>query len=138
MKSISKKSPFLSQMMLVLVFGCVSVLAQTTEFSYQGFLNDTSASANGNYDFEFRYFNTATGGTPLATQQRSNILVTNGVFSIVLDFGQVIPLTETSLGGNDYYLEISVRPSGGGAFTTLAPRSKLLSTPFSTSSKFRS
>ena len=101
-----------------------TVSAQTTEFSYQGFLSDTSASANGSFDFEFRLFETVNGGVALATQPRPNVTVTNGVFSVVLDFG--------NFPSANRFLEIAVRPSGGGAFTTLAPRSKLLSTPYAT------
>jgi len=59
--------------------------------------------------------------------QRPNVVVTNGVFSVVLNFG--------NFPAADRFLEIVVRPSGGGALTTLAPRVKLLSTPYSTHAK---
>lgn len=107
---------------IFLAVGFHSAFAQTTEFSYQGFLSDNSASANGNFDFEFALFVAATGGAPSGTIQRLNVPVTNGVFNVVLDFGGFV--------GSDRFLEIRVRPAGGGAFTTLAPRSKILSTPF--------
>lgn len=107
-------------LMILIVYGVA--ISQTTEFSYQGFLSDNSASANGNFDFEFALYVAASGGAPSGTIQRSNVPVTNGVFSVVLDFGQFV--------GADRFLEIRVRPAGGGAFTVLAPRSKLLSTPF--------
>lgn len=109
----------------ILIFGFItSVSAQTTEFSYQGFLNDNSASANGNFDFEFRLFENINGGTALATVPRAAVTVTNGVFSVVLDFG--------AFPAANRYLEIGVRPAGSGSLTTLTPRSKILSTPFST------
>jgi trimeric autotransporter adhesin len=122
-----KRKNFISVFCVVLlfaVFGAIAVFPQTTEFSYQGFITDNSASANGNYDFEFRLFDAATGGTALGSLQRPNVAVANGVFSVVLDFG--------NFPSANRFLEIAVRPAGGGNLTTLTPRSKLLSTPYST------
>ena len=104
----------------------LGVSAQTTEFSYQGFITDNNAPANGNYDLEFKLFDAATGGTLIGTIQRSNVAVSNGVFGVVLNFG--------SFPSADRFLEIAVRPPGGSVSTTLSPRSKLLSTPYSTNS----
>ena len=111
-------------LLLLMTFGAVRVLPQTTEFSYQGFLSDNSASANGNFSFEFRLFDAAAGGNALGAIVRPNVAVTNGVFSVVLDFG--------AFPAANRFLEIAVRPNGTSAATTLAPRSKLLSTPYST------
>lgn len=108
-------------MYLTLISG---ISAQTTEFSYQGFVTDNNAAANGNYDLEFRLFTVETGGTVVGTQIRLNVPVTNGIFSVALDFG--------SFPNSDRYLEIGVKPAGGGSFTYLAPRSKVLSTPYAT------
>jgi hypothetical protein len=122
-----KKIKFLTiiaTFLFISVFGTVTVFPQTTEFSYQGFLSDNSALANGNFDFEFRLFENQNGGIALAALPRPAVMVTNGVFSVVLDFG--------AFPAANRYLEIGVRPAGGGSFTTLAPRSKILSTPFST------
>jgi hypothetical protein len=98
--------------------------AQTTEFSYQGFITDNAASANGNFDFEFRLYDAATGGNLLGTIQRLNVPVVSGVFGVTLDF-PVNPFT-----GGNRFLETSVKPSGGGSFTPLAPRQKILSAPY--------
>lgn len=124
-KSMQKKSliGLIFKLSLFVAINIIVVSAQTTEFSFQGLLTDNSASANGNFDFEFRLFEAATGGTSLGSVQRPNVVVTNGVFSVVLDFGAFPPANR--------FLEISVRPEGG-ALTTLAPRSKLLSTPYAT------
>src|SRR5438094_6734378 len=96
-------------MILVNAF-VICTFAQTTEFTYQGSLSIGSppAPTTGNYDFEFRLFSVDTGGTAIATQQRLNLLVTNGVFSVKLDFGAQFP-------GAVRYLEIGVRPAGGGS-----------------------
>jgi len=111
-------------LLVITALGFSAVFSQTTEFSYQGFLSDNSASANGSFDFEFRLFDVSSGGSALATLQRSNVPVTNGVFNVVLDFG--------AFPAANRYLEIGVRTTGGGAYTTLAPRSKILSTPLAT------
>ncbi len=103
---------------------CTSVFAQTTEFSYQGFFKDNNVPANGNYDLEFRLFTVASGGTVVGTQIRLNTPVVNGIFNVALDFGD--------FPNADRYLEIGVKPAGGGSFTYLAPRSKVLSTPYAT------
>lgn len=125
------KVTFLSFVLIFLIIftaGGKNVFAQSNEFSYQGFLSDTSASANGNFDFEFRLYSAAAGGVPQSTIQRLNVPVTNGVFSVTLDFGAA------AFPGADRFLEIAVKPSGGGGATTLAPRQKIGRTPYSISS----
>ena len=104
---------FIVAVLFLVLFSTVAVFPQTTEFSYQGFITDNSASANGNFDFEFRLFDVATGGAALGSIQRPNVTVTNGVFSVALDFG--------AFPSANRFLEIAVR-SAGGNLTTLAPR----------------
>ena len=53
---------FVSIVLIILIDCATSNFAQSNEFSYQGFLTDTSASANGNFDFEFRLYVAASGG----------------------------------------------------------------------------
>ncbi len=112
------------QILVILLFSFVAVFPQTTEFSYQGFLNDANASANGNFDFEFRLHSAASGGSLEGTIQRLNVPVTNGVFSVTLDFGA------GAFPGADRYLEIRVRPAGSGSLTTLSPRQRIGRTPY--------
>src|SRR5215510_2774439 len=45
--------------------------AQTTAFTYQGKLTDSGNPANGNYDMQFKLFDTVTVGT--GTQQGSTL-----------------------------------------------------------------
>ena len=125
-----KRIKFLNIFATTLIFmtlGSIAGQAQTTEFSYQGLITDSNAPANGNYDLEFRLFDAATGGTLIGTLQRSNVAVSDGIFGVVLDFGVFPP--------NNRFLEIGVRPPGGSVLTTLAPRVKLLSTPYSTQAR---
>ena len=115
---------FISIAALIVIFGAHAIYAQSSEFSYQGFLSDASASANGSFDFEFRLFDAVSGGASQGTIQRSAVPVTNGVFSVSLDFGA------GAFPGADRFLEIAVKPSGGGGLTTLAPRQKIGRTPY--------
>ena len=104
-----------------------SASAQTTVFTYQGKLNDNGNPASGPYDFQFKLFDTAVVGTGMqqgSTLSRSNVQVTAGIFTVQLDFGGAV------FPGTERYLEISVRPAGGGAFTMLAPRQAVTSTPY--------
>ena len=101
-----------------------AVFAQTTEFTYQGSLKDGAATATGTYDFEFRVYDLAAGGSQIgSTNGRSGVSVSAGIFAVNLDFGSGFP-------GADRYLEIAVRPSGGGGFTILSPRQKIASAPY--------
>ncbi len=103
----------------------MSVSAQTTEFTYQGQLLNNTTPAIGNHDFEFSLFSAVSGGTQLgSTITLTNVLVQNGVFSVQLNFGSNFP-------GANRFLEIRVRPSGGGAFTPLSPRQAISSSPYS-------
>lgn len=108
---------------MLLVFSSIGI-AQTTAFTYQGKLNDGAAAANANYDFEFRLYDAAAGGTQVgSTLARNGVAVSAGIFAVNLDFGPVFP-------GADRFLEIAVRQSGGGGFTTLSPRQRISSTPY--------
>lgn len=97
---------------------------QTTEFTYQGSLKDGANPANGNYDFEFALFDALVAGAQVgATLERNSIAVSNGAFSVSLDFGNQFP-------GANRFLEIRVRQTGGGAFTPLVPRQPITSVPY--------
>ncbi len=113
-----------------LLFASSAAEAQTTSFTYQGRLTDGGAPANNNYDLQFTLWNAAVGGTQQpqpapATLTKTNVAVTGGVFSVSLDFGV------NAFPGADRFLEVGVRPGGsGGAFTILAPRQQISSTPY--------
>lgn len=99
--------------------------AQSTQFSYQGRLTDNSLPANGTYDFQFKLFDAVSGGTQVGTTvSPTNINVSSGIFTVTLDFGA------GAFPGPNRFLEINVRLAGGGAFTTLAPRQPVTSTPY--------
>jgi len=121
--SIHQRILFISIIAFVL-FAAQIVSAQTTEFTYQGKLSDSSTPANANYDFEFRLYDTAAGGTLLGTLTRTGVAVSNGIFTVRLDFG-------AQFTGAARHLEIAVKPAGGATLTTLNPRQTLTSAPYS-------
>lgn len=107
----------------------VSISAQTTEFTYQGSLKEGVNLANGNYDFEFVLYNALSGGIQVGSPvTRSSVTVSSGIFSVSLDFG------DQYSDGIQRYLEIRVRPAGGGSFSALSPRQQLDSAPFAVES----
>ena len=102
-----------------------TLFAQGTAFTYQGQLKDGLAPANGSYDLTFSLFGVSSGGgavggpvIKLATP------VTNGLFTVTLDFGAG---QFTSLAR---WLEIGVRTNGSGTFATLNPRQSLTPAPY--------
>ncbi|HEX6126271.1 MAG TPA: tail fiber domain-containing protein [Pyrinomonadaceae bacterium] len=123
----------LIRIILFLLFAAATGAAQTSEFTYQGKLNDSGNPANATYEMQFRLFDNANAGQ--GTQQgttvtKSAVAVAGGIFDVALDFGAA-PFAA----GAERYLEISIRPSGStGGFTALAPRQKLTAAPYAVKS----
>ncbi|MGH9901731.1 MAG: hypothetical protein ACRD68_07960, partial [Pyrinomonadaceae bacterium] len=93
-------------MSFILLVVCVqTTTAQTTEFTYEGSLNYYGQPANGNFDFEFRLYDAASGGAQQgATLQRLNVAVNNGVYTVTLDFGAAV------FTGDNRFLEVGSHP----------------------------
>ncbi len=109
------------------LFGLARVGAQPTAFTYQGQLSEHGAPATGIYDMRFVLRDAATGGNavPGTPTPIGLIGVTNGLFSVSLDFGA------GAFNGSARWLEIGVRTNGSlQAYTVLAPRAALLSVPY--------
>src|SRR5213083_899216 len=88
----------------ILMLASAYVHAQTTSFTYQGRLTDSGTAANGNYDLQFALFDSVAGGTQVGSTQTINtVAVSNGVFTVSLDFGA------NSFPGANRFLEISAR-----------------------------
>lgn len=99
--------------------------AQTSAFTYQGSLINGGSPANGSFDFEIVLFDGLTGGSELFSNIVPGVTVTNGVFSLPLNFGSA------TFPGANRFLEIRVRAAGGGAYTVLNPRQPINSSPYS-------
>ena len=101
--------------------------AQGTKFTYQGRLNDAGAPANGAYDLTFQLWNAAAGGsqaTGTRTLTNSPVAVSNGLFTVTLDFGAGV------FTGTSYWLQIATRTNGAATFTSLSSRQELTPTPY--------
>src|SRR5215469_6048889 len=62
--------------------------AQGNSISYQGRLISSGAAANANYDLRFAVFDAPTNGNVISfTLTNFNVPVSNGLFSVSLDFG---------------------------------------------------
>ena len=95
-----------------------------TAFTYQGRLNDGGNPATGIYDLRFALYDAANSGSLVAGPlTNAAVAVSNGLFSVALDFGPAFD-------GNARWLEIAVRPNGEGAFTALAPLQALPPSPY--------
>lgn len=86
------------------------------------------APAGGSYDFTFKLFDASAGGAQIGADiVLKDVPVTNGIFTVTLDFGEA-----AFAGGGRRFLEIAVRAGAGtGAFTVLSPRQEITNPPFS-------
>jgi hypothetical protein len=96
-----------------------------TAFTYQGQLTDGGQPAQGSYDLRFTLYEAVTNGSAIAGPiTNSPVSVTNGLFTISLDFGPGV------FTGEARWLEIGVRSNGSAQeFTVLAPRTALANAP---------
>src|SRR5713226_9634895 len=121
-KPLYKNSLAFVAAMLLILFGATSAFAQTSGFTYQGRLTDGGTPATGNYDLQFALWDSLSGGAQIgSTQTVSSVSVSNGIFTVTLDFGA------NAFSGADRFLEISARAAGGGSFTLLSPRQQITS-----------
>ncbi len=96
-----------------------------SSFTYQGQLKNNNSVVNGYCDFIWDVFAGPIGGVSLATDSDSNFMVTNGLFTAIID----LPITVFD--GNQLYLEIQVRcPAGAGTYTLLSPRLEIRAAPY--------
>jgi predicted outer membrane repeat protein len=96
-----------------------------SSFTYQGQLKNSGALVNNYCDFIWDIFAVADGGTSLATDTDTNVLLTNGLFTAVIN------VPASVLDGNKRFVEIQVRcPTGLGAYTLLSPRQELQAVPY--------
>jgi hypothetical protein len=100
------------------------LVAAGNGFTYQGRLTDGGSPANGAHDFQFSLFTAASGGTQVGSTISQTTTLTDGLFTVTLDFGATV------FQGDARFLNIQVRPSGGGAFTMLSPRQEMASAPY--------
>ena len=107
----------------LLLIGPVFSQVDTT-FTYQGNLTVNGANANGAYDFQFELWDRGSNGMQLgSTQTLDDVLVADGVFTVLLDFG-------AQFDNSELWLEIAVRQGTSmGGFQQLLPRSQMTAAP---------
>ena len=98
--------------------------AAGTSFMYQGQLQQGGTPVNGQCDLAFRLYDDGLAGNVIGNPITTTRSITNGLFSVALDFGA------TAINGDARWLAIDVRcPAGSGTYTTLNPRQPLMPTP---------
>jgi hypothetical protein len=120
-----------SKLLLAVLLFALSISNLTAEplgsaFSYQGRLTDIGAPANGLYDFSFVLHSNsvATDSIVSAPVFTNAVPVSNGLFTVTLDFGAA------AFAGEARWLQMAVRTNGAVAFVTLSPRQPLSPTPY--------
>lgn len=125
MKLNSRLSRMLLLLALAFVGATVSASAQGTAFTYQGRLNVNTNPATGIYDFQFSLYDASGGGTLVAAPLLVRAVgVTNGLFTVILNFGAGV------FTGADRWLSIEVGTAGSGSFNLLDPRQPLTPAPY--------
>jgi hypothetical protein len=112
--------------LLGLWLGATAARAQGNAFIYQGQLNSGGAPVDGASDLTFTLYNAAIGGGTVGTSNVFNDLpISNGVFTVTLDFGA------GAFDGTARWLQLAVRPGAStGSYTNLDPRQPILATPY--------
>jgi len=96
-----------------------------TAFTYQGQLRRDGNLVNGACDFRFTLWDAETGGNQIGpNQEKTNVPVTNGLFTVQLDFGA------GAFQGDARWLQIAVKCAGDASYTTLSPRQPLTPAPY--------
>jgi hypothetical protein len=93
-------------------------------FTYQGRLLSNGTPVNGSFDFTFRLYDQLAGGTLVSGPISNTTVVSSGLFTATVDFGA------SSFNGDARFMEIATRQSGGGSYTTLAPRQPITPAPY--------
>ena len=119
-------------LLLALVFGGGVALGVTlaeraeavalkSTFSYQGVLEDGTGPITDTCNLEFKLWDDPTAGSQIPpTVTKTGVPVTDGLFSVDLNFGPAV------FDGEDRYLEIGVKCTGDTSFTPSARASPSL------------
>jgi hypothetical protein len=99
----------------------------STAFTYQGHLYDANHVANGNYDFQFKLYDSNSDGNQVGSDvDKPDVNVVDGYFTVELDFND-----PNAFNGEARWLKIGVRPGAStGGYTTLSPRQEITATPY--------
>ncbi len=95
-------------------------------FTYQGQLRNAGQLVNGNVDVRFTLWDSDVGGTQIGNANSfTNYPLADGRFALGLNFGA------GAFNGDQRWVQVEFRsPAGVGQYLTLAPRDKILATPY--------
>jgi hypothetical protein len=95
-----------------------------TDFTYQGKLQKGASAYTGTADMVFRLYDLSAAGNQVgADVTLAGVTVSQGLFTVDLDFGNVFD-------GTSMWLEVRVLTPGDADYTALAPRQLLAATPY--------
>jgi hypothetical protein len=97
------------------------------DFTYQGELKKNGSSIDATCAMTFTLYDDATVGSPVGTPVNANVAVTDGLFTVALDFGSAIWT------GQARWLEVAVKCPEDDAASTLDPRQALTAAPYALS-----
>ncbi len=104
--------------------------APSTAFTYQGRLTSGGGPGNGPFDLRFRLYDAAAGGTQVGNPVcADNVSVSDGLFTVQIDFGQQFTTTSPRFLEIDVRADTGLNCANGTGFTTLAPRQQLTAAP---------
>jgi|GEM_PF-4255220 len=105
--------------------------AQGTAFTYQGRLSSATTGVTGLYDFRFAAYDAMVNGNQVGnTVNLTAVGVTNGLFTVTLDFGANV------FAGASRYLDLAAKANGSlAAFVSMTPRQSLTPAPYATYAK---
>jgi len=123
-RNFAEKEVMLAILLMAAMIGPALSAPMGSAFTYQGQLKRAGAPANGNFDFRFRLYDALSGGAQVGGDVlQPAVVVNSGLFTVNLDFGA------SAFSGAARFLQIEVKPAGGGAYTLLTPRQELKPAP---------
>ena len=95
----------------------------STTFTYQGRLDQDGEPVNGDCTMAFRLYDEPVGGGQVGDALTLTVPISDGLFTVGLDFGRVFT-------GTARWLGIGVQCPGDAGLTTLSPRHALTPAPY--------
>lgn len=95
-----------------------------SSFTYQGRLIKNGQPISDSCDLQFHLWDAATSGAFLNSNTFNSVPISNGLFTVQLDYGSV------TFNGDERWIETAVRCTGDVDYITLSPRTKLTAAPY--------
>jgi len=114
---------------VAVLVGSVAIGQVPELINYQGRLEDAGGPLTGTVNLTFRFYDAATGGSALLTVEQTGVVVTEGIFNVLIGSGTVTgPKGTLSTLFTEYvYVWMSTEVGTDGEMT---PRKKMSSVPY--------